>query len=497
MGRMDLPDPTGIEDLYTYDPITDRYIYTKIIGDFTISYPLILTQKEYQDLILKEQMKAYFKDKIDAADGRKEGSEELQKNLLPTFYVDSNLFETIFGGNEIEIIPQGSVEIDLGLLYTKQDNPSFSPRNRSNLSFDFDQRISLSLLGKIGKRLQITANYDTQSTFDFQNQIKLEYTPTEDDIIRKIEVGNVSMPLNSSLIQGAQSLFGVKAELQFGKTTITGVFSEQKSETRTVVAEGGATITDFEIFALDYDENRHFFLSQYFRDKYDKSLEQYPFINTNVQITRTEVWITNRTGRTDNVRNIVAVQDIGESNPEKIGLPFPPGGFINASSGAYPDNGNNDFNPLGIEGSDPTILNSAIRDIATVQSGFGVQVRDGLDYVTLENARRLDFNEYQLDTQLGYISLNQRLNNDEVLAVAFQFTVNGKVYQVGEFSSDGVEASGGTIPGQGGEEIEGISQNLVVKLLKSNITNVEEPIWDIMMKKHLSFRRFSVRKRRV
>ncbi len=484
MGRMDLPTPTSIQDLYTYDPITEMYIYSQMVGDFSISYPLILTPEEYRDLILNQQMKSYFKDKIDAADGRKEGSEELQKNLLPAFYVNSSFFESIFGGNTIEIIPQGSVEIDLGMLYTKQDNPSFSPRNRSNLSFDFDQRISLSLLGKIGERLQITANYDTQSTFDFQNQIKLEYTPNEDDIIRKIEVGNVSMPLNSSLIQGAQSLFGVKGEVQFGKTTITGVFSEQKSETRTVVAEGGATITDFNIFALDYDENRHFFLSHYFRDNYDRVLAQYPFINTNIQITRTEVWVTNRTNATNNVRNIVALQDIGESNPENIGLLFPPGGFINAPSRAYPDNGNNDFNPLGIEGSEPSILNPSIRDIATVQSGFGgLQVRDGLDYVTLENARKLNLGEYKLNTQLGYISLNQRLNNDEVLAVAFQFTVNGTVYQVGEFSSDGIDASGGTIPGEGDDEpIEGISQNLVVKLLKSNITNVEEPIWDIMMK---------------
>ena len=484
MGRMDLPTPTSIQDLYTYDPITEMYIYSQMVGDFSISYPLILTPEEYRDLILNQQMKSYFKDKIDAADGRKEGSEELQKNLLPAFYVNSSFFESIFGGNTIEIIPQGSVEIDLGMLYTKQDNPSFSPRNRSNLSFDFDQRISLSLLGKIGERLQITANYDTQSTFDFQNQIKLEYTPNEDDIIRKIEVGNVSMPLNSSLIQGAQSLFGVKGEVQFGKTTITGVFSEQKSETRTVVAEGGATITDFNIFALDYDENRHFFLSHYFRDNYDRVLAQYPFINTNIQITRTEVWVTNRTNATNNVRNIVALQDIGESNPENIGLLFPPGGFINAPIRAYPDNRNNDFNPLGIEGSEPSILNPSIRDIATVQSGFGgLQVRDGLDYVTLENARKLNLGEYKLNTQLGYISLNQRLNNDEVLAVAFQFTVNGTVYQVGEFSSDGIDASGGTIPGEEGDEpIEGISQNLVVKLLKSNITNVEEPIWDIMMK---------------
>ncbi len=486
MGRMDLPTPVSIQDLYTYDPITDRYIYTQTLGSFNITYPVILTPQEYQRLIQEEQMKAYFKEKIDAADGRKEGSEEQQKNLLPTFYVNSDFFESIFGGTAIEVIPQGSVEMDLGLLYTKQDNPAYSPQNRSNFSFDFDQRISLSLLAKVGTRLQVTANYDTESTFDFQNQIKLEYTPTEDDIIQKIEVGNVSMPLNSSLIQGAQSLFGVKTQLQFGKTTITGVFSEQKSETRTVNAEGGATITDFEVFALDYDDNRHFFLAHYFRDNYNRALEQYPFINSNVQVTRMEVWITNRTSRTENVRNIVALQDIGESNPLNIGLNSPPGGFVNATRNAYPDNANNDFNPFGINGGAQTLLNPLIRDVATVRQGFtGVQVSEGIDYVSLENARRLEPSEYILNSQLGYISLNQRLTNDEVLAVSYQFTVNGKVYQVGEFSSDGVEANGGVIPNTGGTtnpEETGLAQNLVVKLLKSSITNVQQPIWNLMMK---------------
>ncbi|MCZ4319650.1 cell surface protein SprA [Aequorivita viscosa] len=489
MGRLDLPNPTSIQNLYTYDPITDRYIYSQTLGSFKITYPIILTPEEYRRLIQEEQMKAYFKEKIDAADGRKEGSEEQQKNLLPTFYVNSDFFESIFGGNSIEVIPQGSVEMDLGLLYTKQDNPQYSPRNRSNFSFDFDQRISLSLLAKVGTRLQVNANYDTESTFDFQNQIKLEYTPTEDDIIQKIEVGNVSMPLNSSLIQGAQSLFGVKTQLQFGNTTITGVFSEQKSETRTVTAEGGATITDFELFALDYDDNRHFFLSHYFRDNYNRALGQYPFINSNVQITRMEVWITNRTSRTDNVRNIVALQDIGESDPTNIGLDVPPGGFIRASRNAYPDNNNNLFNPFGINGGPPSLLNPQIRDVARVRDGFtGVQVNEGIDYVTLESARRLDPGEYTLNSQLGYISLNQRLTNDEVLAVSYQFTVNGKVYQVGEFSNDGVEANGGTQPGGDGgpgnppEQETGLAQNLVVKLLKSSITNVNEPIWDLMMK---------------
>jgi len=498
MGRINMPNPPSIKDFYTYDPITDRYIFSRKLGDFRIDYPLVLTPEEYQQLIRKEEMKAYFKEKIDAMDGRKKDAEDQQKNLLPTFYVNSGFFESVFGGNTIDVLPQGSVEMDLGILYTKQDNPQFSPRNRRSFTFDFDQRISLSLLAKVGTRLQVTANYDTESTFDFQNQIKLEYTPTEDDIIQKIEVGNVSMPLNSSLIKGAQSLFGVKTQLQFGKTTVTGVFSEQKSQTTTVMAEGGATVTNFELFALDYDENRHFFLSHYFRDNYDRALKQYPFINSNIQVTRVEVWITNRSNRTDNVRNIVAIQDIGESDPTNIGLMNPPGGFINAAPNAYPNNSNNRFNPFGIDGRAPSLLNPAIRDMATVRQGFtGVNVRDGIDYVSLENARRLESSEYQLNPKLGYISLNQRLDNDEILAVSFQFTANGRVYQVGEFSSDGVDGGRGEFPGgPGGSGNPGVpglpgddpgqqvgaGQNLVVKMLKSSTTNVKQPIWDLMMK---------------
>lgn len=483
---LELPKPVSIEEVYTYDPVIDRYIYSQTLGQSSIAYPMILTPEEYEKMLMEQDILAYFKQKIDAADGRKGDSKDDRRNLLPTYYVKSELFETIFGGNTIDIIPRGNVEVDLGLLYNKQDNPSLSPRNRKSFTFDFDQRISLNLMGKVGERLDVNINYDTQSTFDFQNQIKLEYTPTEDDIIQSIEVGNVSMPLNSSLIQGAQSLFGVKTELQFGKTRVTGIFSEQKSETQTVVAEGGATINDFKMYAMDYDDNRHFFLAQYFRDNYDKTISQYPFLSTNIEITRIEVWVTNRSNRTENIRSVVAVQDIGESDIQRIGLENPPSDFIQAPTNATPDNKNNKFNPFGIDGSAASYLNDNIRDRASIESGFGgVNVRDGMDYAAIENARNLAPHEYQLHTKLGYISLNERLRNDEVLGVAFQYTRGGKVYQVGEFSNDGVDNTGGVladtgVPGQ--EPIVNSSQNLVVKMLRSNFSSVKEPVWDLMMK---------------
>ncbi len=488
LGKIELENPASITSKYTYDPVMDRYIYTEQVGDFDVSYPIMLSPEEYLELVRKEGMKAYFKDKIDAFSGKKEGSEEARRNLLPNFYVNNDFFESVFGGNTIEVIPQGSVAMDLGIIWQRNDNPALSPRNRTNLSFDFDQRISLSMLGKIGERLQVTANYDTEATFDFQNLVKLDYTPTEDDIIRKIEVGNVNMPLNSSLITGAQSLFGIKTQLQFGKTTVTAVLSEQRSQNNTVVAQGGGTINEFELTALDYDEDRHFFLAQYFRDQYDDALEFYPYISSQVQITRLEVWVTNRNQQTFNVRNIVGIQDLGETEKDKtrIGrLNGEPAGFFNVT-GTNPDlptNAANDYDPALIT-TGGGILNDNVRDIATVDEGFdistGYSINQGFDYAILENARKLEVGrDFDFNSQLGYISLNQRLSNDEVLGVAFQYTFNGEVFQVGEFANGGLDATTVT---PGIDQLEVNNNTLVVKLLKSNITNVEDPIWDIMMK---------------
>ncbi|MBP2284073.1 cell surface protein SprA [Flavobacterium sp. CG_23.5] len=488
VGKVQLKDPQSILSSYTYDPVTDRYIYTNSVDGFSINYPIILTPKEYENLVLKESMRDYFKKKVDAMDGKKGGSEAAKKDLLPRYYVKSGLFESIFGSNTIDVKPTGSVEMDLGLRYTKQDNPSFSPRNRSNLSFDFNQRISMSLMGKVGTRLNVNANYDTQSSFAFQNLIKLEYAPSEDDIIQKIEVGNVSMPLNSSLIRGAQSLFGVKTQLQFGKTTVTGVFSEQKSQTKSIVAQGGGTIQDFDIFALDYDNDRHFFLSQYFRNKYDASLKNYPFIDSRVQISRLEVWVTNKQNRVtttnNNLRNIIALQDLGEgqltglANNDVVVLD-PATGIFNNPVDSPSDNSNNDYDPAQILAGSG-LLNNNIREIVTSNSGFNVTVSEGQDYSKLENARKLNSNEYTYNAQLGYISLQQRLANDEVLAVAYQYTIGDKVYQVGEFGNDGVDATVVTGTTQSDQAI--ITQSLILKMLKSNLTNVKNPVWNLMMK---------------
>ncbi|CAM4432053.1 T9SS outer membrane translocon Sov/SprA [Flavobacterium terrigena] len=496
VGQIVLPNPKSIIDAYTYDPVTNRYIYTASVDGFNIDYPLILTPEEYEKLVRKETMRKYFQEKSSAVDGKKAGSEEARKNLLPRFYVNNKFFEAIFGGNTIDVKPSGSVEIDLGIRFTKQDNPSFSPRNRKTTAFDFNQRISMGLQGKVGTRLNVNINYDTQSTFAFQNLIKLDYSPTEDDILQKIEVGNVSFPISNSLIRGAQSLFGVKAQFQFGKTTFTGVFSEQKSQSKSITSQGGGTIQEFDFFALEYDSDKHYFLSQYFRNNYDNALRNYPVIDSRAQITRIEVWVTNKQNRVtttdNNLRNIIALQDLGESRLTDGLTPIPDSEIVgtdltlnptlfSAPTNSPTDNKNNKFDPLAI-GDAGSFLNSNIREIATASSGFNVVVAptstfsEGIDYSKLENARKLSPSEYTFHPQLGYISLNQKLQNDEVLAVAYQYTVGGEVFQVGEFANDGVEST--TVDNAGVPT----TQALILKMLKGSLVNISEPSWDLMMK---------------
>lgn len=481
-GKLFLNNPSELQ--VAYDKVLNKFVLVEKIGNYLIGTPIFLTPKEYEKYRLDKDVASYFKEKVNAADDRKGGKKGGRKNLLPKYYVNSKFFESIFGGNTVEVIPRGQVNIKLGGVYQNNENPQISIDQQSSFTFDFDQQISASLQAQIGTRLKVTTNYDTQSTFNFQNLIKLEYTPTEDDIIQGIDAGNINMPIKNSLIKGAQALFGVKTELQFGKTRVTAAFSQQNSQSRTVVAEGGAALQEFEFRVSDYDNDKHFFLAQYFKENYKKALAQYPLINSPINITRIEVWKTNRAQAVDDFRSIVAIADLGESNTTPLSnnlvnnlVVDPSITPIQANGVNLPYNGVNKLNRLLVE-------NGGIRDIATMQSAFeneGITgVTQGTDFSYLQNARKLRPNEYRLHSQLGFISLNNRLLDGEVLAVAYEYTVVGAstsetVFKVGEFSNDGVVAPA----------------NLGVKLLRSEILTTTRPgavppqpfpTWQLMMK---------------
>ncbi len=485
-GGIFLTNPGSVD--VVFDAETGQYIVTRKVGSLIVSPPMLMTPEEYQKYIFNKQVEDYWGEKsgsgpgsvVRTGDGKTDDGRDEISSIIPQINVNSALFGKIFGSNVIDITPQGSAELSFGARFQRIRNPNLPVVNQKIFNFNFDQRIQMNVTGKIGDRLKLKVNYDTEATFAFENTMKLDFEGQEDDIIKKIELGNVSLPTSNSLITGAQSLFGVKGEFQFGKLRLTGIFSEQRSQSNSINIQGGATTTDFEIWGDQYEANRHFFLSQYFRSNYERWLANLPLVTSPIQITRVEVWVTNRRNSTQNVRNILALMDLGESETgayrnSAAGLAGPsifPGPNPATEPGNPPANGNNAQNPSTLIGNFP-----GIRDIAEVNASLnGAGYEEATEFIELANARKLEPNEYRLDAQLGYLSLNQSLNQDEVLSIAYQYTINGRTYQVGEFSNDGINAP----------------DLLVTKMLKSAILNVKTPIWDLMMKNVYSLNAFQV-----
>lgn len=452
-------DPENINREIIYNPVTNTYEFSSKVGDFNYRTPTTMDFDDFQNYDLQRDVQNYWVERSQTA-GTAEGS-----RLIPKIYIGGEAFETIFGSNTIDIRPQGSAEVSFGVLHNQRDDPALDVRQRKTTNFDFDMRIQMNVVAKIGEKIEFKANYNTESSFDFENTLKLKYEGDEDDIIKIIEAGNVSLPLRSTLIRGSQALFGIKTELQFGKTRITALYSQQQSETRNLTVQGGAQTNRFQLTALDYEENKHFFFAHSFRDNYENGLSTLPIISSDVTVQRVEVWVTNIGAATEENRSIVAFTDLAEGNSDNIFSDY-----INPTpGGAIPSNNSNDM----LFRMDTAQL----RDINTVTQyltgdplnvGLNNYMVAGEDYVKLENARKLKESEFTVNTRLGFISINTSLNPDQVLAAAMQYTVIGydSVFQVGEFSDQGVVSPA----------------CLIVKLLKSNTLNTKQPMWDLMMK---------------
>lgn len=447
---LDLKRPDNLQYQVVYNDTLDRYIIGNRIGSTWLSAPIMLTPKEYLAWTEQQQRNSYF---------RKQNYEIFQAKGKEKFdfsdmHFDLGPAEKIFGPGGIRVKTQGSAELKFGINKKNIDNPSLPIRNRKTTMMDFDEKINLNVNGKVGDKVNMNLNYNTDATFDFDAQnMKLKYDGKEDEIIKLVEAGNVSFPSNSSLIKGASSLFGVRTDMQFGKLKLQMVASQKKSASKSVSTRGGVQLTPFELNVADYEENRHFFLSQYFRNHYDAWMQKLPNLTTGITINRVEVWVTNKNGNTTNTRNIVALTDLGEN--QKLSNP------MWTASGQVPSNQAN------TEYAAMTGQYAAARDIdqaATTLDGGGLV--GGADYEKLESARLLNSSEYTVNTALGYISLKTSLQTDQVLAVAYEYTSGGVTYQVGEFASD----------------LSDTKQALFVKSLKNTSNNPRQGNWGLMMK---------------
>lgn len=452
---MDLRDPDNVRTTVEYDPTSRRYIVRTRVGEREITSPMQLTPEQYASLADYEDLFAYFR--------RRNAETDEQREKKPFDILDMNFdigpLERVFGKGGVRLNMQGAVQISLGAVSNSTDNPALPLRSRRKTYFNFDQKIQANVTATVGEKLRFNMAYNTDATFQFDTKnLRLAYEGDEDEIIKSIEAGNVSMTTGSSLMRGNTSLFGMKTKLQFGKLTLTGLISQQNSEARSVSAERGVQTTRFSIKADNYDADRHFFLSQYFYDNYDTFAARLPHVSSGIRITRIEVWVTNKQANYNESRDIVGFMDLGESSRLGSGYWQPTPGATLPSNQA-----NNLLTTIREQYPDARYINRVTQTLAPL-AAFGIE--GGRDFEKVESARRLNASDYTLNAELGYISLKSALQTDEVLAVAFEYTKDGTTYQVGEFSSD----------------ITATDQSLYVKMLRSTTVSPRLPMWRLMMK---------------
>lgn len=451
---LDLGLGEGYQEVVEYDTATGHYRIYSTYNGTPIGGERLVPVEEYLEEVNERETRDYFQERA-AAQNFATGS-----GLIPELDLGPQVIDDIFNGNFVDIRPQGSAELIFAGDINRVQNPAWPIRQQRTTQFKFDQKLNVSVIGSVGDAIDVGISYNSDATFDFDNQYKLAYEGEEDQIIRKIEAGNVSLPTPGTLIQGSQSLFGIRSELQFGHLRVQTVFSQQKSERKEITLEGGAQKEYFDIPALEYDADRHFFLSTFFRDNYNRWMRSLPIVNSPVIVTRVEVWVTNRSGQYNNTRNIVGLLDLGRPAPYELNEPSI---TYNPSIRVPSNEANSLYQTL--------TGNPAFRQNATVSGQlrnlFGVQGTENFSKV--DNARQLSPTEFTFHPKLGYVSLSQQLAGDEVLAVSYEYTYNGQRYQVGEFARDFP-----TDPG---------SPNvLFVKQLKGETRRVDLHTWDLMMK---------------
>ena len=451
-GMVDLLMPSNLSQDVVYNDTLDTYIVGSKMGDYYVGTPIMMTSEEFGKWTEMKLRHQFYREKNNEIYKEK----EKEKFSFADMHFDLGPAEKIFGPGGVRVKTQGTAELKFGATLKNIDNPSLPIRNRKTTNMNFDEKINLSVNGKVGDKVNMNLNYNTDATFDFDTQnLKLKYDGKEDEIIKLVEAGNVSFPSNSSLVSGASQLFGIRTDLQFGKLKLQTVLSQKKSSSSSVSTKGGAHTTPFEIDVANYEENRHFFLSQYFRSRYDNAMKTLPNITTGVTINRVEIWVTNKSENTSNTRNIIALTDLGENEEVSNSM-------WGLTGSPVPSNGAN--------GEYYEMVNSyaAARDIdqtSTILDAIPGFV-GGTDYEKLESARLLNSSEYSVNHSLGYVSLNTSMQTDQVLAVAYEYTYGGITYQVGEFASD----------------ITDVTKALFVKSLKNTSNNPSQGNWDLMMK---------------
>lgn len=167
----------------------------------------------------------------------------------------------------------GNVNISGKMVFQDQELVRSTLNQTQNTALEFDQKQNLNIKGKIGDRITVAMDQDSERSFDWENNIRISYKGHEDDIVQNVEAGNISLSLPATkyvTFSGKnQGLFGVKAISKLGPVDITTIASIEKTKKETSEWEGGGQSSEIEIRDVDWVKNKYFFIHPWFRNGFN------------------------------------------------------------------------------------------------------------------------------------------------------------------------------------------------------------------------------------
>jgi len=286
---------------------------------------------------------------------------------------------SIFGEPKISLKIGGAVQIHGAWRSETTEGVTANRLGNTRNEPDFKQQVQVNVSGTIGDKLNIVADWNTERTFEYENQLKIKYTGYEDEMIQSIEAGNVSLQ-TSSLIGGAEALFGIKAAFKLGPFSLTAIASQKKGETKEVSVSGGSTSQDYTVRAYDYSEN-HYFVDQAFanNDVFSAYYFNIPSqVDLNLQINEIEIWKS---------INVISSDRSKERNANCY-INLPPLGLLQTTY----DDSLKDAIPNPVPGDEET--------------GRFLKLEETVDYI--------------MHPETGFITFKTSLNEQDIIAVAYK-----------------------------------------------------------------------------
>ncbi|WP_138429269.1 cell surface protein SprA [Fodinibius saliphilus] len=431
------------EKTYVQYDSSGVYYSQRLLYQMQVAHPYVMNFEEYAARNKKNALEKNWQQLIAEQESRTDRKGGLLDFNLDIPGAEESAFTTIFGKPEVNLSINGTANMNVGASIQKTENTEIPEDQRTQIDPTFEQSLKLNIQGTIGDKLSIQTDWDTERDFDFMNRLNIVYDGYDDEIIQRLELGNVSMQTGNSLIRGGNALFGVKSIAQLGSLKLTSVLSQQEGEGKTETITGGAQEKKISIRPGEYEADRHFFLDFYTRQEFEDNVSNPQQTGQALQLVEINVWALREASQSvEGERQAIALGPLGVDEG-------PSGGF------SPPNDEEDDFSDAllnqyrdpaeGVSASDFGV------DPSQFVEGYFVPMQEGVDY--------------EIRPDLGYISLKRNLGARQALAVSFKYrdSQSGKTISIGDVSQGG----GGRI---------------YLKLLRPQTVTTTNDLWDLMMK---------------